>query len=261
MLRCVSTHYFLVICVCKRFTHISTHICNTHIQMHVSPESCPCLFSDFSNLRWCRGKWVKRDSICVLRFLSRSPGFLFRVFIKLKSWTTHNFPPRTWQRTEKNRKANKGKRLSNYFKQHTKLKHCAEPSKGQHPECCGFPAVWGEGNAKGIFVELTLKGEIERGIGWGKKERERPNESIRLSTDFLMNWRALLHLMGSMWGPFSDSTPQPQSIALSIANKQTQCSFRAVIHRSGSLNVVHAALQTDLGSEILTLAPTLTSTC
>lgn len=69
------------------------------------------------------------------------------------------FPSRTWQGTEKNRKENKGKRLSNYFKQHTKLMHRAEPSKGQHPESCGFPAVWGEGNANGISAELTLKGE------------------------------------------------------------------------------------------------------
>lgn len=51
------------------------------------------------------------------------------------------FPSHIWLGTEKNRKENKGKRLSNYFKQHTKLMHCAEPSKGQHPESCGFPAV------------------------------------------------------------------------------------------------------------------------
>lgn len=81
------------------------------------------------------------------------------------------FPSRTWQRKEKNRKENKGKRLSNYFKQHTKLKHCAEPSKGQHPERCGFPTVWGEGNAKGISAELTVKSERKSGLVWGEKER------------------------------------------------------------------------------------------
>ncbi|TKS78890.1 Multiple C2 and transmembrane domain-containing protein 1 [Collichthys lucidus] len=64
-------------------------------------------------------------------------------------------------------KKTRGKRLSNYFKQHTKLKHCAEPSKGQHPERCGFPAVWGEGNAKGISAELTLKASAARGVCLG----------------------------------------------------------------------------------------------
>ena len=90
------------------------------------------------------------------------------------------FPSRTWQRTEKNRKENKGKRLSNYFKQHTKLKHCAEPSKGQHPERCGFPAVWGEGNAKGISAELTLKGERERGK---KRENKKYTLEYRLPNE------------------------------------------------------------------------------
>lgn len=83
------------------------------------------------------------------------------------------FPSRTWQGAEKNRKENKGKRLSNYFKQHTKLMHCAEPSKGQHPESCSFPAVWGEGNAKGISAELTRKGETERERSRMGVERER----------------------------------------------------------------------------------------
>lgn len=79
----------------------------------------------------------------------------------------------------------------------------------------------------------------------------------------LPNELALLHLMGSMCGPFSSFTPQPQCTALSIADKQTLCSLQAVIHPSGSLTVVwlHAALQTDPGSALLTLAPTLTSTC
>lgn len=71
---------------------------------------------------------------------------------------------RAWQRTEKNSSENKEKRLSNYFKQRTKLKHCAEPSKGSASGALRFfPAVWAEGNAKGICAELTVKGERERG--------------------------------------------------------------------------------------------------
>ena len=70
---------------------------------------------------------------------------------------------RAWQRAEKNSRENKEKRLSNYFKQRTKLKHCAEPSKGSASGALRFfPAVWGEGNAKGICAELTVKGERER---------------------------------------------------------------------------------------------------
>lgn len=144
-------------------THIYT-LTHTFRQKYPLSPVPVCFQTEFPNLRRCRGEvgTARAYSLCALRFLSWSPGILFRVFIKLKSWTTHCFPLVLGREQKRIEKKTRGKRLSNYFKQHTKLKHCAEPSKGQHPERCGFPAVWGEGNAKGISAELTLKGERER---------------------------------------------------------------------------------------------------
>lgn len=138
---------------------------NTHSQIQVSPESCPCLFSDrVSQSASVQGGSGYSESTQYLRssLPLPVPWIPLPSLYQAEVMDDSLFPSRTWQRTEKNRKESKGKRLSNYFKQHTKLKHCAEPSKGQHPERCGFPAVWGEGNAKGISAELTLKGERER---------------------------------------------------------------------------------------------------
>lgn len=156
------------------------------------------------------------------------------------------FPPHTWQRLGKNRKENKGKRLSNYFKQHTKLIHCAELSEGQHPESCSFPAVWGEGNAKGISAELRKR---------KNKKKKKLYTHYRLPNE--------LNGLACSDG-FNLRTPHwCYTAARSMANKQTQCSLHAVIHHSGSLNIVwlHAALQTDPRSALFTHAPTLTSTC
>lgn len=156
-----------------------------HIQTQVSHVSCPCLFLD----RVSQSCSSTGGEVCTARAynivassLSQSPGFLLPSLYQAEVTDDSLFPSHTWQWAEKNRKENKGKRLSNYFKQHTKLKHCAELSKGQHPERCGFPAVWGEGNAKGISAELTLKGERERErerqIGCGEKERKQKKYAL-----------------------------------------------------------------------------------
>ena len=129
-----------------------------HIFRHKHPRSpVPVCFQ----ICGAGGKWVQREHT-VSALPLPVPWIPLPSLYQAEVMDDSLFPSRTWQGTDKNRKENKGKRLSNYFKQHTKLKHCAEPSKGQHPERCGFPAVWGEGNAKGICAELTLKGERER---------------------------------------------------------------------------------------------------
>ncbi len=101
------------------------------------------------------------------------------------------FPSHTWQRTEKNRGKTREKKLFNYFKQHTKLKHCAELSKGQHPEHCGFPAVWGEGNTKGISAELSVKRERE-----GERERERERGGRNRENKYTLEYRLPNELKG-----------------------------------------------------------------
>lgn len=80
----VSIHYFQAF-VFANATHTHTH----------SDTSIPRVLSLFVfRSAAVQGEvgTVRAYSICALRFLSRSPGFLFRVFIKLKSWTTHYFP-------------------------------------------------------------------------------------------------------------------------------------------------------------------------
>lgn len=139
--------------------HIHT-FWHTRTQTQASPESCPCLFSD---LQWCRGEVGTARAIQYLR----SSLSLLVPWIPLPSLYQAEVMDaslsRAWRRTEKNSRENKEKRLSNYFKQRTKLKHCAEPSKGSASGALRFfPAVWGEGNAKGICAELTVKGERER---------------------------------------------------------------------------------------------------
>lgn len=92
MCDCVSIHYFQAF-VFANAVHAHTII---HTFRHKYPSSpVPvCFQTEFPNLLRCRGEvgTARAYGICVLCFLSQSPGLLFRVFIKLKSWTTHCFP-------------------------------------------------------------------------------------------------------------------------------------------------------------------------
>lgn len=109
----VSIHYFQAFVIANGvYTH--THIySNTHIQTEVSLESCPCLFSDrVSQSAAVQGGSGYSESIQSLR--SSLPLLVpwnpLPSLYQAEVMDDSLFPSRTWQRTKKNRKENKGKK-------------------------------------------------------------------------------------------------------------------------------------------------------
>lgn len=98
LLSVLNTHSKSNVRWCKSaffFRHLCLQMLRMHTLQHThSDTSIPRVLSLFVFRSAVQGGsgTARAYSICSLHFLSRSPGFLFQVFIRLKSWTTHCFP-------------------------------------------------------------------------------------------------------------------------------------------------------------------------
>lgn len=75
---CVSVHYFQAFAIANACTYTQS---NTHIQTPVSPEPCPCLFSD---PRRCRGEV---GTVRAYSIFASFPGPLDSSSESLSSWS------------------------------------------------------------------------------------------------------------------------------------------------------------------------------
>lgn len=115
---------------CSVFLSICVH--DTHTLAHThSDTSIPRVLSLFVFRLAVQGGSGYSESIQYLQssLPLRVPWILLPSLYQAEVTDDSLFPSCTWQGAGKNRKENWGKKLPNYFKQHTKLMHCAEPSK------------------------------------------------------------------------------------------------------------------------------------